>query len=114
LWLGRLALGRVVYGYGERPLRPLALALGVIAIWTALYAGVAGIAPGYETSPAAIEAYEPSFGEAAHFSVVTFTTSGYGDFMPKAGFRWLADAEAALGAALMAVFIVCLSKKYVR
>ena len=113
-WVGRLVLGRVVYGYGERPLRPLGLALGVIAIWTVLYAGVAGIAPGYETSPAAIEAYKPGLGEAAHFSVVTFTTLGYGDFKPKASYRWLADTEAALGASLMAVFVVCLSKKCVR
>jgi len=53
-------------------------------------------------------------GEAFHFSVVTFTTLGYGDFEPKPRWRWLADLEAVLGAALLATFVVCLTRKYMR
>jgi len=44
---------------------------------------------------------------------VTFTTLGYGDLIPKPGFRFWADMEALSGAALMALFVVGLTRKYV-
>ncbi|MCD4823053.1 MAG: pentapeptide repeat-containing protein [Phycisphaerae bacterium] len=114
-WFGRLVFGRVIFGYGERPFHPLLCGFGVIAIWTALYVGLAAIAPG-NLPDVAFEAHQPSWGEAAHFSIVTFTTLGYGDFQPKSQlpYRLLADAEAMLGATLMAVFVVCLTRKYMR
>jgi len=114
VWAGRLAFGRTVFGYGERPSHPLLLGLAVVAIWTGLYFGFAGIAPSNLTATAPCESYSPSFSDAAYFSIVTFTTLGYGDFQPKPGFRLLAGAEAALGAALMATFVVCLTRKYMR
>ena len=111
-WLARLVFGRTVFGYGEKPLRPLAIGLAVIVICAMLYGGASAIGCG--ATPAEVEAYRPSLAEAAHFSIVTFTTLGHGDFEPKPGWRWLADTEAAAGAALMATFIVCLTRKYVR
>jgi len=45
---------------------------------------------------------------------VTFTTLGYGDMAPKPYFRIPAAMEAVLGAALMATFIVSLTRKYMR
>lgn len=46
---------------------------------------------------------------------MTFTTLGYGDFQPKPDLcRILAGAEAFMGAALMALFIVALTRKYMR
>ena len=60
-------------------------------------------------------AYEAGFGKCLYFSAVTFTTLGYGDFQPKPGFfRFVAGTEAAMGAALMALFIVGLARKYTR
>jgi len=38
----------------------------------------------------------------------------YGDYQPKAAYRWLADLEAVFGAALLATFVVCLTRKYMR
>ena len=38
----------------------------------------------------------------------------YGDYQPKAAYRWLADLEAVFGAALPATFVVCLTRKYMR
>ena len=111
-WLLRLLLGRIVFGYGERPLRPLFVGLAVIIACAALYFAVGGVGRGADV--ATVEAYRPSFRESLHFSVVTFTTLGYGDFEPKARWRWLADLEAVFGAALLATFVVCLTRKYMR
>jgi len=113
--IGRFLFGRLVYGYGERPMRPLFIALVVIILWTGFYwlgGAIVPSDPGLD--PAARAAYEPSVGECLYCSIVTFTTLGYGDYQPKEPYRLLAASEALLGAALMAVFIVCLSKKYVR
>ena len=115
LWWFRLLFGRLVYGYGERPMRPLFIALAVILLWAGFYCHWGAIVPsdpGLE--PAARAAYEPGIGECLYCSIVTFTTLGYGDYQPKEPYRLLAASEALLGAALMAVFIVCLSKKYIR
>jgi hypothetical protein len=115
IFLGRFLFGRLVYGYGERPMRPLLIALAVIVLWTGFYCHWDAIVPsdpGLES--AARAAYEPSIGECLYCSIVTFTTLGYGDYQPKEPYRLLAASEALLGAALMAVFIVCLSKKYIR
>jgi len=114
LWLARLVFGRIIFGYGERPWYPFLVGLAVILVGTGLYLSMQAIAPG--TLPDAdVEAYaETDFWQALHFSVVTFTTLGYGDLKPKPGYRWIADLEAVLGAALMATFVVCLTRKYMR
>ena len=113
--LGRFFFGRLVYGYGERPMRPLFIALVVIILWTGFYWLGGAIVPSDSgLEPAARAAYEPGIGECLYCSIVTFTTLGYGDYQPKEPYRFLAASEALLGAALMAVFIVCLSKKYIR
>ncbi|HUS45622.1 MAG TPA: potassium channel family protein [Phycisphaerae bacterium] len=112
VWLLRLLFGRIVFGYGERPYYPLFIALAVIACWTGLYWQFDAIGPN-PTDEAAIAA-PATLGESLYFSLVTFTTLGYGDFKPKPNYRLLAGAEAALGAGLMATFIVCLTRKYMR
>lgn len=114
LWLGRLVFGRIVFGYGEKPWHSLVVGAAVIVICAVLYWELAAIAPGNLTAPAAAVAYRPDIGEAAYFSLVTFTTLGYGDFQPKPAYRLWAGAEAMLGAAIMAVFVVCLTRKYMR
>jgi len=112
VWLLRLLFGRIIFGYGERPYYPLFIALAVIACWTGLYYSLDAIDPS-PTDEAAVAA-PATLGESLYFSVVTFTTLGYGDFKPKPDYRLLAGAEAALGAGLMATFIVCLTRKYMR
>ncbi len=112
VWLGRLLFGRIIFGYGERPHYPLLLALAVIVCWTGLYWHFDAIEAN-PTDEAAV-AEPATLGESLYFSLVTFTTLGYGDFKPKPDYRLLAGAEAALGAGLMATFIVCLTRKYMR
>ena len=100
----------LLFGYGEKPLRPLIAGLVVILLWSFFYWCFGGIGPG---APMLLT-HDPTWFECLHFSVVTFTTLGYGDFQPKPDCRLMADAEAVLGAALMALFIVGLTRKYMR
>jgi uncharacterized protein YjbI with pentapeptide repeats len=198
-WLEWL-FGRWVFGYGEKPTRPLVLGLSVICFCTLLYAG-GGLIQGVEKedvlvvtdlrhdrvsvisevategmpvvtdidipddSPETDESAEPgsvrsgversempvvsdveredvsvvtglvqkrlqvattdgeretpaithNLGSALYFSVVTFTTLGYGDLHPNGGWmRFVAGCEALSGAALMALFIVSLARKFTR
>lgn len=56
-----------------------------------------------------------SFWQSLYFSIVTFTTLGYGDYSPKPGFfQVLASAEALIGAFLMALFIAVFARKWMR
>ena len=115
VWGFLFLFGRLIYGYGERPIRPLLIALAVIFLWAALlWAADAVVPDDPDLDPVARAAYQPSAAECLYCSIVTFTTLGSGDYLPKEPYRLLAASEALLGAALMAVFVVCLSKKYVR
>jgi hypothetical protein len=46
--------------------------------------------------------------DALYFSVITWTTLGYGDFIPSAECRPWAAAEALTGYAMMPLFITAL------
>jgi len=101
---GSYVFGRGVYGYGERPQRVVYVGLGVIALWAVAYWLLEAAKDGAS-----------SFLTYLYFSVVTFTTLGYGDLQPKAGFsRFFAGTEALFGAALMALFVVALTRRYTR
>lgn len=55
-----------------------------------------------------------TFGYALYFSIVTFTTLGYGDFSPVGWSRPFAAIEAFNGAFMIALFIVSFVKKMTR
>ncbi|MBW8002520.1 MAG: potassium channel family protein [Planctomycetes bacterium] len=107
--LPELLLGRLLFGYGERPMRVL-FACGVIIIFCALFFSLPG-ALIYRQGQA-----ELSFFQGLYFSTITFTTLGYGDLYPSTeGFyRHLAMTEAIAGGFLMALFVVCLAKRFSR
>lgn len=108
---GEFFIGRCLFGYGERPLRVLCAALAVVLCWTCIY-WVGGVVVGATEEGVPIIAHElPS---SLYFSIVTFTTLGYGDFQPLPHLRLVAAAEAVLGAGLMALFIVALARKFTR
>ena len=48
---------------------------------------------------------------ALYFSIVTFTTLGYGDITPTAEFRLLAASEALVGVMLTGLFLFCLARR---
>lgn len=103
-----LVFGRLLFGYGEKPQRVFIAGVLVILVCSVVYFLAGAVAPSGTTTPTT------TFLEAFHFSAVTFTTLGYGDLVPLGAWRLMADVEAIVGAALMALFIVGLTRKYSR
>ncbi|WP_435195821.1 potassium channel family protein [Natronomonas sp. EA1] len=98
-WLTNRLLG-LLAGYGERPSRVLGLALAVLTFFTAAYAAF-GVTAGLS--------------ESIYFSIVTFTTLGYGDIVPPTDVtRLLAATEAICGAFLTALFVFTLGRRVTR
>jgi hypothetical protein len=56
-----------------------------------------------------------SFWSALYFSVITFTTLGYGNIRPTAGLSsGLTAAEAVLGGIMMALTVLVIGRKFMR
>lgn len=110
-WLGSLALD-VLWGYGERPWRLMACALAFCALCAACYF-FTGVRLG-ERCVAGLGALPPAehVFECLYFSVITFTTVGYGDVTPcGAASRALAAFEAFAGIFTMGLFVTANVRK---
>jgi len=107
--LPELIFGRLLFGYGERPVRVLVASALIIILCAVCYNQPGALV--FRDGPT-----KPSLTQSLYFSTTTFTTLGYGDFYPSPhGFcRPLAMAEAVAGGCLMALFIVCLAKRFSR
>ncbi|ASJ03493.1 voltage-gated potassium channel [Thermococcus profundus] len=92
---------RLTSSYGESASRVLITTIAIVFVYAVIYwlAGALG---------------NSSFAESLYFSLVTFTTVGYGDIVPKESYRLLAASEAFVGAFLMAFFVVVISRKLIR
>ncbi len=104
-------------GYGEKPLNVVLFSLGLIGVCGLLYFLV-GVRQGGELlqlswlqSP--ISNLMELLG-CLYFSVVTFTTLGYGDISPQGWSRPIAAFEAFVGSFTMALFVVVFVKKMTR
>ena len=93
--------------YGESPLRVLMTSLFVMAFYAMVYWITGGITPDDA-------AFVPTLSESLYFSVVTFTTLGYGDYHPKQAYQTIAISEAFIGAFILAFFVVVVSRRLVR
>ncbi len=110
--LPELIFGRFLFGYGERPVRVLFACLLVIIACALFYSSSFAQLSSRGDPGVAIDR---SFSEGLYFSVTTFTTLGFGDIYPSSQggiTRGVAMFEAISGAALMALFVVGLSKRY--
>ena len=109
--LPELIFGRLLFGYGERPIRVLAASALIILFCAVFYAQPGALEYRHESAGASL-----SLGQGLYFSTITFTTLGYGDLYPSPdGFcRALAMTEAVAGGCLMALFVVCLAKRFSR
>jgi len=109
--LPEFVLGKLLFGYGERPARVLFASALVIVLCAFYYSQQGTLIDRVGDS-----SLEPSFLRGLYFSTITFTTLGYGDFYPSADSfcRIVSMVEAVAGGSLIALFVVCLSKRFSR
>jgi hypothetical protein len=114
--LPEFIFGRLLFGYGERPVRVLAAGAVIILLCAVFYSSNAAhlaFQYGLERSYASDHL---RFFEGLYYSTVTFTTLGFGDIYPNADIltRVVTMLESLSGACLMALFVVTLSKRFSR
>lgn len=101
-----LTFSALIWGHGERPDRTFYTALLLIILSSSFYM------QGNLAQDGLI--FKPDFLKAFYFSVVTFTTVGYGDITPIGLSKLIAMFEAFGGVFIIPVFIIGLSRKYLR
>lgn len=119
-WSSARLLSRLVdlfCGYGERPDRVIISSMIVVVLFAFAFflAGVNG-AEG-EIGFSSTASYQENLRAllvCCYYSVVTFTTLGYGDIVPIGWTRLLASLEAFIGAFAVALFVVVFVKKMTR
>ena len=101
-------LMNVLCGYGEKPYRIVLSAFFTILAFAFGYM----LADGAEYTMG--QNYAMKIVDYIYFSTITFTTVGFGDFLPRPYplFRIMAAAEAFLGVFLSGLFIFTLARKY--
>jgi hypothetical protein len=101
-----LTLLWVLCGYGEKPMRSVA----------AFFVTIFGFAVGFYfcdlRGPEGPIRYD--YFKSLYFSVVTFTSLGYGDVTPRGFARFLAGSEALLGVFLISLFVFVFCRRMVR
>ena len=101
-----LTLACLVWGHGERPWRAFFCAIAMVILCAVFYAwtdlNVGGVIS------------RPGFLNALYFSTTTFTTVGYGDIVAVGPAKAMVMLEAFCGIFMMPLFIVSLSRKYMR
>ena len=119
-WSAQRGISKLVdvfCGYGERPLRVILFSLAFILICGIAYF-LLGVSDGdvlVIVNPAqSLSDNFINFSKSLYFSVVTFTTLGYGDLVPLGSSRIVAAIEAFAGSFTLALFVVVFVKKMTR
>lgn len=98
----------VTAGFGYRPLRVLATATAIILGYALAYALTGGVIRSSDGT------LVRRLTEMIYFSGITFSTVGYGDYMPQPHQHFLALSEGALGIALLGFFVAVLANRLSR
>ena len=105
LWLG-ITFSSLVWGHGERPARTFYSGIFLVFLSAFFYRHGCLFKDG--------AAFRPDFFEALYFSVITFTTVGYGDITPIGFSKAVVMIEAFCGLFIVPIFIIGLSRRYLR
>lgn len=101
-----LTISFLIWGHGEHPIRTIFCAIFLVFICSILYMLGELITNGV--------IFKPGFLDAVYFSVVTFTTVGFGDITAVGFNKFIVIMELAVGIFIVPLFIVGLSRKYLR
>lgn len=115
-WRNRLAtflrwifgtLNRLIWGYGELPFRTLGIA-GTVIVLSALCYYISGtvLTGGFVQRIGLFESF--------YLSITTYTTVGYGDYLPMGWIRGVAAVEALSGIFFTPIFLIALTRRYLR
>lgn len=104
-------------GYGEKPVNVIVFSMGLIMV-----SAIAFFFLGVDSADGTIQfnlnhslaKNAKDFGSSVYFSVVTFTTLGYGDIHPHGWARVVATLEAFIGSFALALYVVVFVKKLSR
>jgi hypothetical protein len=103
--------------YGESPARVIGISIALILFCSVFYFFLGidneGLAVVYRPDKDLTENIL-ALGNCIYFSVVTFTTLGYGDIAPIGWARLVATIEAFSGTFILALFVVVFAKKMMR
>ncbi len=94
-------------GYGIYTRRVLITAVGLVMFFALIY-GV-----GYHLNPELIQGHDSEF-NALYFSATTFSTVGFGEYVPRGWLRVPVSIEAMLGMVMLSVFTVSFARKLIR
>jgi hypothetical protein len=106
-----------ICGYGEDPVRVISFSLGVVVISALLFC-VTGMSHGdniyafHLTNSLSEDLYILCY--AMYYSIVTFTTLGYGDMVALGWGKAIAAFEAFAGVFLNSMFLLTFAKKMIR
>jgi hypothetical protein len=104
-------------GYGEDPLRIVGISILLIFFCAILYTFTGLNYQGEHLAYSSLQTPMENFNfflSSLYYSVVTFTTLGYGDFTPVGISRAIAAMEAFTGSFTIALFVVVFVKKMTR
>ncbi len=87
----------------------LILVITTVVIFAAIFNGLYKIDSSQFSS-----SFSPNYFQSLYFSAITFTTVGYGDLIPVGFNQLVAAVEALIGLFIMPLFVVGLSRKYLR
>ena len=98
----------ILSGYTEKPNRVILSALGIILLFGFIYFVTGAVRPTIDSS-AIVSSWDH-----VYFSFITFTTVGFGDFVPKP-FLWvkiLVSIEAFSGPFMAGLYVFTLTRRY--